>query len=166
MGEKSATIVKTGFGNVGILQNGAKISRLWLPGLSRNELVRQIRKYSPTVSFTKSSPLMEKLTRYFSGRKVSFNCPIDYENFPDFSITVLKELQKIGWGKTATYKGLAERIGNPRAARAVGMVMAKNPVPLIIPCHRVIRSDGGLGGFTTTLGIELKRRMLALESKP
>jgi len=76
---------------------------------------------------------------------------------------VLEWLCGVEWGTTVTYKDIASSIGRPGSARAIGLIMSKNPIPLIIPCHRVIRSDGGLGGFSGQGGVEMKKKMLALE---
>lgn len=76
---------------------------------------------------------------------------------------VLEGLRKVEWGRTVTYKDIASSMGRPGSARAIGMVMSKNPIPLIIPCHRVIRSGGGLGGFSGPGGVDMKKRMLRLE---
>lgn len=83
----------------------------------------------------------------------------------DFARRIYTELRRVKWGETVTYGELAARAGEPSAARAVGMVMAKNPVPLIVPCHRVVRSDGGIGGFSAPGGADFKKKMLALEGR-
>ncbi len=81
---------------------------------------------------------------------------------PPFTQQVLLKLQKIPFGKTTTYQSLAEEVGNPKAARAVGNACGSNPFPLFIPCHRVLHTSGSLGGFSC--GLEIKRRLLAFES--
>ena len=81
----------------------------------------------------------------------------------DFQIKVWNELNKIPSGETKTYKEIAELIGYPKAARAVANACGKNPYPITIPCHRVIRSDGGLGGYSGEGGVEKKRLLLANE---
>ena len=82
-----------------------------------------------------------------------------------FQLKVWKELKKIPFGETATYKEIAQKIGSPSAARAVANACAKNPYPIIIPCHRVIRSDGGLGGYSGSGGIKEKRTLLRKEAQ-
>ena len=81
----------------------------------------------------------------------------------DFQIKVWNELNKIPSGETRTYKEIAKRLGNPKAARAVANACGENPYPIIIPCHRVIRSDGGLGGYSGEGGVEKKRLLLENE---
>jgi len=76
---------------------------------------------------------------------------------------VLHACRKIAFGQTMTYAGLAKQVGSPNAARAVGSALASNPIPLIIPCHRVLRTDGGLGGFSAPGGTDTKRKMLRHE---
>jgi methylated-DNA-[protein]-cysteine S-methyltransferase len=81
----------------------------------------------------------------------------------DFQIKVWNELNKIPSGETKTYKEIAKILGNPKAARAVANACARNPHPIIIPCHRVVRSDGGLGGYSGEGGVEKKRQLLENE---
>jgi len=78
---------------------------------------------------------------------------------------VYRALQKVPYGQVRTYAWLAAKAGDPKAARAVGAALAKNPTPLVVPCHRIVRSDGGLGGFSAASGVKLKQRMLELEAK-
>jgi methylated-DNA-[protein]-cysteine S-methyltransferase len=92
-------------------------------------------------------------------------CCIVFPRRTAFQTKVLDETRKIAFGETATYGELADRVGSPRAARAVGTVMASNRVPIIIPCHRVIASGGKLGGFSAPQGVDLKSRMLAFEAE-
>ena len=110
--------------------------------------------------------LAEQLTAYASGVPVSFesvktDSDVDGESF---SGQVLQRCQKIPYGDCLTYQQLAEKVKRPRAARAVGNVMSRNRVPIIIPCHRVIAAHGGLGGFSMPKGVEMKRKLLGIES--
>ncbi len=105
--------------------------------------------------------LKELLVRYFNGEKVDFNFPLDLRTGTDFQKKVWEEVRKVPWGQTSTYREIAERVGRPGASRAVGQALARNPMPIIIPCHRVIGSSGNLVGFSG--GIELKGKLLALE---
>jgi len=88
---------------------------------------------------------------------------VDLSNFTPFTRKVYRILRKIRPGEVVTYGELAQRAGSPNASRAVGRAMATNPMPLIIPCHRVIASDGSLGGFSAPGGTKLKRRLLCIE---
>lgn len=103
---------------------------------------------------------MQQLTDYFAGKRQSFDlnlCPDGTE----FQLSVLAELQRIPYGVTASYGEIAERIGRPKAYRAVGAANGRNPIPIIIPCHRVIGSDGTMTGFGG--GIPTKKALLRLE---
>lgn len=88
---------------------------------------------------------------------------VDLSNFTPFTKKVYAALRNVKPGKVVTYGELAKKAGKPNAARAVGSAMARNPVPLIVPCHRVVKSDGSLGNFSTPAGPSLKRRLLEIE---
>jgi O-6-methylguanine DNA methyltransferase len=104
-----------------------------------------------------------EVQEYLDGRRSFFTVPVDLTALPAFQRRVLEEARRIPFGQARTYAWVARRIGNPRAVRAVGTALARNPVPLIVPCHRVLRSDGGLGGYSMEGGVALKARLLALE---
>lgn len=109
--------------------------------------------------------VMRRMQRYFQGDKDSFaDVTVDVANRPDFHRKIYSSLRKVAYGETVSYGQMAERVGSPNAARAVGQAMAKNPLPLIIPCHRVVSSVGKLHGFSAERGTDLKAEMLALES--
>ena len=103
-----------------------------------------------------------QLKEYFAGNRKIFDIPIS-ANGTEFQIKVWEELQKIPYGKIRTYKEIAENIGNKNASRAVGMANNKNPIAIIIPCHRVIGSNGDLTGYAG--GIKLKQYLLNLEKQ-
>ena len=103
-----------------------------------------------------------ELDEYFEGKRKEFKLPVDLAALPSFQQLVLAELQLVPYGATATYGGLAERIGRPRAARAVGGALNKNPVPIVVPCHRVLHTAGrGIGNYTG--GVHRKEALLRLE---
>ena len=99
---------------------------------------------------------------YFAGHRRAFDVPLDWQLSTGFRSTVLHLLPEIDYGHTATYAALAQSAGNPKAVRAVGSACANNPLPLVVPCHRVVRSDGSSGGYRG--GVEAKRMLLELES--
>ena len=101
-----------------------------------------------------------QLRAYFRGELREFDVPLEMEG-TEFQLSVWKELLKIPYGETASYLEIARRIGNEKAVRAVGLANGQNPIPIIVPCHRVIGSDGSLTGFGG--GMENKRRLLELE---
>jgi methylated-DNA-[protein]-cysteine S-methyltransferase len=105
---------------------------------------------------------IRQLREYFAGERKAFSLTLSPEG-TDFQQAVWSELQKIPYGETISYKQLAERIGKPKAVRAVGAANGANPIPIIIPCHRVIGNDGSLTGFGG--GLPLKKRLLELESR-
>ena len=112
---------------------------------------------------TARRPLTEILDRYFRGESISGDIPLDWSGSTKFSVTVWRTTQSIPWGEVRTYKWLSHCLERPRSFRAVGVVLGKNPFPIVVPCHRVVRSDGGLGGFSAPTGTQLKRKMLEME---
>ena len=108
--------------------------------------------------------LVERMQAYAAGEPVTFSdLKLDLSHLSEFQKRVVTLCRKIPRGKTLTYGELAAKAGSPGAARAVGSVMAKNRFPIVVPCHRVVGSGGGLGGFSAPEGVSLKTRMLQLE---
>ncbi|MFE2356229.1 methylated-DNA--[protein]-cysteine S-methyltransferase [Streptomyces parvulus] len=112
------------------------------------------------------SPLLAEAIRqmeaYFAGDRHDFDLPLDWSLISGFNRQVLRALASgVPYGSVVGYGDLAGRVGQPGAAQAVGMAMGANPLPVVVPCHRVVESDGGIGGFGG--GVETKRRLLALE---
>jgi methylated-DNA-[protein]-cysteine S-methyltransferase len=107
-------------------------------------------------------PVARQLEEYFDGRRRRFDVALDWRLSAGFRSIVLHHLPEIGYGHTASYAAVAQLAGNPKAVRAVGSACATNPLPVIVPCHRVVRSDGGLGGYLG--GVEAKRTLLTLEA--
>jgi methylated-DNA-[protein]-cysteine S-methyltransferase len=102
-----------------------------------------------------------ELDEYFAGRRHDFDISLDLRLARGFRRRVLERLRLVGWGRTVSYGGLAAAVGSPRAVRATGSACAANPLPVVVPCHRVLRADGSLGGYAG--GLDVKRRLLALE---
>lgn len=105
----------------------------------------------------------EQLTDYFGRRRPGFDLPVDLAHLGDFQRAVLDAASGLASGETATYTDIARRIGRPKAARAVGNALGRNPIPIIVPCHRVIRTDRTLGGYTG--GLRYKRVLLRIEGR-
>jgi len=103
-----------------------------------------------------------QLDEYFTGTRRDFDLPVDWRLSTGFRAAVLHRLADIGYGHTASYAAVAALAGNPKAVRAVGTACATNPLPVVIPCHRVVRSDGSMGGYLG--GVEAKRTLLTLET--
>jgi methylated-DNA-[protein]-cysteine S-methyltransferase len=103
-----------------------------------------------------------ELDEYFAGRRRDFDLPLDWRLATGFRRTVLSSLATgVGYGSTASYAAVAQLAGSPKAVRAVGTACATNPLPVVVPCHRVVRTDGGIGGYLG--GVEAKQTLLALE---
>ncbi len=105
---------------------------------------------------------VRELEEYFAGYRRKFTVKTNLQG-TDFQCSVWQQLQKIPYGTTQSYKDIASALGKPGAARAVGMANNRNPLPILVPCHRVIFADGSLGGFAS--GVELKRKLLVLEAE-
>ncbi len=140
------------------------IERIILPCL-RNQLISKIRREYSEANITEHNipgNIAERILGLYAGAKVNFDYSLlNFAKLTEFSAKVLTQTGKIPRGKVATYSGLAQKIGSPKAARAVGTALANNPFPLVIPCHRVVRSDGSPGGFGG--GIRMKKQLLAKE---
>jgi methylated-DNA-[protein]-cysteine S-methyltransferase len=106
-------------------------------------------------------PLARELDDYFAGVRHDFDVPLDLRLSRGFRLSVLRHLTEIPYGSTESYGQVAAATGSPRAVRAVGSACATNPLPIVVPCHRVVRSDGSLGGYLG--GLPAKERLLALE---
>jgi methylated-DNA-[protein]-cysteine S-methyltransferase len=106
-------------------------------------------------------PARRELDEYFAGRRQVFDLSLDLRQLPPFTVSVLRELARVPYGKTTTYGALAAKVGHPRAARAVGTVMNRNRIPIVLPCHRVVGSTGALTGYAG--GLDRKQLLLELE---
>ncbi len=132
---------------------------------TEEDFLRELRKRPHTQIIKdrlKNRDVLNQLKKYLGGKLKRFECRLDVKGTP-FQRKVWKTLSKIPFGETRSYKEIARKIGQPNAFRAVGNANSKNPVPLIIPCHRVIESDGGLGGFGH--GIKIKKMLLEFEKR-
>lgn len=129
----------------------------------RNDLARLVRVYGPGVvpDRRRVDPVARELDEYFEGKRKRFTTPVDLRGLTPFQATVLRWLTKVPFGALTTYGDLARRAGHEGASRATGGVVGSNPIPIVVPCHRVIASDGTLGGYSG--GLDTKRRLLTLE---
>jgi len=172
------TIFNTKFGFFGILTKKNGILRTSLPTPTRRSAENYLLEGLTGAKFDAGllPDLQSQIKSYFTGTYVDFdtNIPLLTEDLSQFTQDILKACINIQYGQTASYADLAKNANHPKAARPTGSVMAKNPIPLIIPCHRVIKSDGKTGGFQQNRpggcqqnrpgGPDLKKRMLHLES--
>lgn len=160
-------VFRTKWGHFGLVGSESGLCRAYLPGPKAAAIQSQLLKDFPAARFEPAfcQALQEQIAAYFDGalESFSFDVPLVFNGLGDFSRSVLTACRKVPFGKTITYCELAKRSGRPAASRAVGGALARNPLPLLIPCHRVIRTDGKLGGFSAPGGVALKRRMLDLE---
>jgi O-6-methylguanine DNA methyltransferase len=117
---------------------------------------------TPDAPELRHDPLLDRAARllvdYFNGYETSFDLPVEFEGLTDFRTRVLRACAEISWGETRSYREVAAAAGSPGGARAAGQALARNPIPIIVPCHRVIGSDGTLVGFGS--GVDAKRRLL------
>lgn len=146
------------------LENKPLIERIFLPCVPE-QLILKIKKECDSINITERSLpgcIAEWISVLYAGQEVNFDYSLlNFAKLSKFSAKVLKQTGKIPRGQATTYAGLAQKIGSPQAARAVGTALANNPFPLVIPCHRVVRADGSLGGFGG--GIKMKQELLAKE---
>jgi len=160
-------VFDTSWGAFGYVAAGTTLVRSYLPDVPSPTLEGRIRDAYPGIPRVPDLlPRFEIAVRaYFDGRRVAFRTPLDLSAVTPFRRHVLLQCRRIPYGRTASYADLACAVGRAGAGRAVGGAMAANPLPLVVPCHRVIRADGSLGGFSSTLGIDQKRRMLEIEAR-
>jgi methylated-DNA-[protein]-cysteine S-methyltransferase len=162
-------VFETAAGYCAIAWNDAGIVRLQLPATDAMATERYLRRRLPQaeagVPTSAVAAAIAAVKHYFMGQQVDFSeIRLDLGKQDEFFMRVYTEARRIGWGMTSTYGTLAKQLGaDVRAARDVGQAMARNPVPLIIPCHRVLAAGGKVGGFSAPGGAAAKLRMLALE---
>jgi len=162
-------IFQTKWGYFGLAGTKYALCRTQLPGAELKKIESRLLKNLPDAQFDETffKILQERIAAYFEGSCVNFSpdIPVDIDGFGVFSRKVLTACRSIKFGQRTTYAGLATKAGRPAASRAVGNALAKNPLPLIIPCHRVLRTDGKMGGFSAPGGISFKKRLLSHEHK-
>lgn len=157
-------IFDTAWGAFGFVERDNRLLATFLPR-KRREIKQAIRASWPdAVEASDSLPRFQQaIFEYFEGKRVRFPIEIDLGGLPPFYRSVLEACRRIPYGQTASYLDLARVTGKPNAARAVGGAMSRNPLPLVVPCHRVLSADGSIGGYSSTRGVEEKTRLLRLE---
>ncbi|MEN6615830.1 MAG: methylated-DNA--[protein]-cysteine S-methyltransferase [Syntrophorhabdus sp.] len=156
-------IFESWFGTISVVMRNNRIICL---DLSENDMYQEhhgiLQRYPDAVQSDQPFKTIRTLLhRYLKGQRVDFDVEVDLSDLPEFTQRVLEELRRIPYGETISYQEHAQRTGCPKGSRAVGQALKKNPIPIIIPCHRVIRRDGSIGGFS--LGEKIKKRLLFLE---
>ncbi|MDP6782345.1 MAG: methylated-DNA--[protein]-cysteine S-methyltransferase [Dehalococcoidia bacterium] len=155
-------LFSTVLGWVGLLASSRGLMRLALPHQDREEVLREMGQLADSPQNPSAfGDLPQRITGYFSGERVRFPDAVDLDGSSPFQRQVMDRLRHIPYGETRSYGWVAQAVGVPKGPRAVGQAAARNPVPLIIPCHRLV-SHNGLGGFSG--GLDLKRMMLRLEA--
>ena len=156
-------ICETCKGWVGVVGSSAGLQMVILPLKSKTELLVRISTMGGQAANSDSDSLANltgRIKRYFAGEMIDFDDKLDLTG-TDFQQKVWSEVRRIPRGQSRSYSWVASRVGSPKAARAVGQVMARNPVPIVVPCHRVVRENGKPGGFGG--GSEMKKFLLHLE---
>jgi O-6-methylguanine DNA methyltransferase len=164
-----AAIFRVDEGWMGILVSEKGLCRVFLPGRTERAVRAVLLKgcqgspinFKPPEKLVK--PFINDFSGYFSGSVKRFSLPLDFCGATDFERAVWKVTRAIPYGETRTYGWVAKMLRRPNAVRAVGGALGRNPLPIIIPCHRVVGTDGSLGGFSG--GLAWKRRLLALEKQ-
>lgn len=147
-------IINSPVGKIEIIEENEKIIELNIYNEKKNNIIEKDTKLLLETQ--------KQLKEYFEGKRTKFEIPLNPKG-TEFMKKVWKELLNIPYGEVRTYKEIAEKIGNSKASRAVGMANNKNPIPIIIPCHRVIGSNNKLVGYA--LGLDMKKYLLDLERK-
>lgn len=160
------TSLETPLGAIYLGQSEKGLCCLALGDTAERDFFHNLAQTFPAASPLKSDqdfqPTIDQLELYFKGQLYEFDLELDLRGTP-FQKSVWSELQKIPYGQTISYGELAKRLNSPGGMRAVGAANGQNPVPIIVPCHRVIAADGSLGGYTGGLGI--KRKLLDIEQQ-
>lgn len=163
-------VFETAMGFMGIAWSGAGLTRLCLPQRSRDAVERRLLRLAGVAeNESKTQPqwvseLIASIKAYAAGEEVDFSAvPVDLADVDDFRLAIYDAARKLAFGETVTYGELAKRAGHAGLARETGAALGANPVPLVIPCHRILAAGGKIGGFSAPGGSVTKERMLANE---
>ena len=158
-------IVESPLGNLLVAASPQGVVRIAFASEDHDQVLETLaERVSPRIlhGSPRLDPAARQLEDYFAGRRRVFELPVDLQLSGGYRREVLRHLTEIDYGRTESYTEVASATGNPRAVRAVGSACATNPIPVVVPCHRVLRSDGSLGGYRG--GLPAKRMLLDLES--
>ncbi len=162
---RRAIIFKSPWGWMGIAESLKGIQAIVLPKRSKRAVECELREQSNEPMLQEQSPSLEAARRqlldYLTERRKSFDVPLDLTGGTSFQRKVWRALQRVPYGKLRSYRWIAERVGGRQYARAVGNAVGANPLPIVIPCHRIVAHDASLGGFSG--GLSMKRKLLSLE---
>lgn len=156
-------VFNTRIGWLGVAYSERGIVALHLPCNSRDQALASLQRDFADTPVVDQPPdaIARELIEYADGQRRTFELKLDWSSLKPFQRAVLQATHKIPFGETRTYGWVAQQIGKPTAARAVGRALATNPIPIILPCHRVLGSDGGLHGYAG--GLAMKAKLLQLE---
>lgn len=166
------TTIETTWGTCGIRWADTGVTGLCLPDSDRNEIEADLRAVTGSAHPTPQLPdwlgkLANRIRTYFDTQPTDFSdIPLEFPDSTPFARRVYQAARAIPPGEIASYGELAERVGKPGAARAVGTALGRNPIPLLMPCHRIVARSGRLGGFSSPGGIATKERLLDWEGAP
>lgn len=151
-------------GTIYVASTEKGVCKIAIPGQTKKEFMKWLEKHTNGAvlieSTTKNKQIIDEINRYFERRLVKFRSKVDPQG-TEFQRRVWQELRKVRYGTTITYKELARRVGSPDAFRAVGRANGANPLPILIPCHRVVCSSDTIGGYSA--GVKTKEFLLRLE---
>jgi methylated-DNA-[protein]-cysteine S-methyltransferase len=155
-------LIETALGTMGLAWSDTGVARFALPSSDRESTRRRM---AGDAELAAPDPtLAERIVAYGEGDRVDFgDVPLDLGGEPDFHRQVYDDILTLKWGETTTYGDIAKRLGDVTLSRAVGQALGRNPIPLIIPCHRVLAAGNMKGGFSAPGGVASKLKMLALE---
>ncbi len=157
---KSSLVFATDWGWWGVVASSRGIVQVVLPQRSCWQVQKRLGGVESSASLL-AQKAAQQIQEYLRGRRQRFSVPVELELISDFARLILNACAQVPYGETLSYGELGRRAGRDAAARATGQALAANPVPVLVPCHRVICADGSLGGFSG--GLEMKRRLLELE---
>ncbi len=162
---RRAIVFKSPWGWMGIVESLKGIQAIVLPKQSKQAVESSISAQFSEPVQRGESPSLETARRqlldYLTGRRTSFDLPLDLTEGTTFQRQVWRTLQRVPYSKLRSYRWIAARVGGPQYARAVGNAVGANPLPIVIPCHRIVAHDASLGGFSC--GLSMKRKLLSLE---
>ena len=157
------SLIDTAIGSIGLGWTERGVVRLALPGADRAATEEVFRRQGASPADA-DAPLAAAIVAYAEGEPVAFaDVVLDLDGVSAFNRRVYDDIRMLGWGETTSYGAIARRLGDVNLSRAVGRALGDNPIPLIIPCHRVLAAGGRTGGFSAPGGVTSKMRLLALE---
>ena len=162
-GQLEYAVFDTGWGWMGVLQSPQGLRAIVLPQPTVADALKSLGAAAPIGSMNSKrfERLIEQIRDYLAGNPLSFQCEIDFSMATSFQRLVWYKTKGIRYGQSRSYAWIASEIGKPKACRAVGQALGRNPLPIVIPCHRVVGSHGSCGGFRG--GLDMKKRLLKLE---